>query len=110
MFKGKKMAGQMGNTRITTQNLEVVSSDEESGVILVKGAVPGAADGWILISDAVKVPRPDDVPYPAALRGGAAAAPEQADETPAEGAADEAKPEGGAAADQGNEQAEGQKE
>ena len=110
VFKGKKMAGQMGNKRITTQNLEVVSSDEESGVILVKGAVPGAAEGWILINDAVKHPRPDDVPYPAALRGGAVDTPDEASAAPEEGVSEDAAPEGEASADQGNEQAEGQKE
>ena len=110
VFKGKKMAGQMGNTRVTTQNLEIVSSDEESGVILVKGAVPGAAEGWILISDAVKHPRPDDVPYPAALRGGAPEAPDEANAAPEDSASGDAAPKGEAPADQGNEQAEGQKE
>jgi large subunit ribosomal protein L3 len=68
VFKGKKMAGQMGNERVTIQNLEVVAIDEEENVVLVRGAVPGPNSGWVLISDAVKVPRPEGVPLPAALR------------------------------------------
>ena len=88
VFKGKKMAGQMGNTRVTTLNLEVISSDGEAGVLLVKGAVPGARSGWVLVRDAVKRPVPEDAPFPAGLKG-AADAP--ADEAPAEeAAADEA--------------------
>jgi large subunit ribosomal protein L3 len=67
VFKGKKMAGQMGNTRITQQNLEVISTDEETGIIAVKGAVPGSRGGFILIKDAIKVDQPDNLPYPAAL-------------------------------------------
>lgn len=68
VFKGKKMAGQMGNERVTTQNLEVVGVDLEDGLILVKGAVPGANSAWVLIRDAVKKPLPKDVPFPAGLK------------------------------------------
>lgn len=68
VFKGKKMAGQMGNTRITTQNLKVVAIDEEMGLILVKGAVPGAKNGWVTVSDAVKKKMPDNLPTPAGLK------------------------------------------
>jgi len=67
VFKGKKMAGHMGAVRVTTQNLEVVSTDEENGLILIQGAVPGAKNGWILLSDAVKKARPEDAPFPAGL-------------------------------------------
>ena len=67
VFKGKKMAGHMGAVRVTIQNLEVVSTDEKNGVILVHGAVPGSKNGWVLLSDAVKKPRPEDAPYPAGL-------------------------------------------
>jgi large subunit ribosomal protein L3 len=63
-FKNKKMAGNMGNVRITTQNLEVVATDPEQGVLLIKGAVPGAKNSWVQVTDAVKKPRPKDVPYP----------------------------------------------
>ena len=63
------MAGHMGARKVTTQNLEVVSTNEETGVILVRGAVPGAKGGWVTISDAVKKPVNKDAPTPAALKG-----------------------------------------
>ena len=66
------MAGQMGNERVTTQSLEVVSTDAERGILLIKGAVPGAQKGWVLIKDAVKRKAPEGLPFPAAVRGGAA--------------------------------------
>jgi large subunit ribosomal protein L3 len=68
VFKGKKMAGHMGSRKVTTQNLEVVSTDEETGLILVRGAVPGAKGGWVTISDSVKKPLNKDAPLPAALK------------------------------------------
>lgn len=68
VFKGKKMAGHMGAERVTTQNLEVVGIDLEDNLILVKGAVPGAKQGWVLINDAVKKPAPEGVPLPAGYR------------------------------------------
>ena len=67
VFKGKKMAGHMGAVRVTTQNLEVVSTDDEHGLILIHGAVPGSKNGWVLLSDAVKKARPEDAPFPAGL-------------------------------------------
>lgn len=67
-FKGKKMAGHMGQTLVTTQNVEVVKTDVERGLIMVKGAVPGAKGAWVMIRDAVKHPLPKDAPKPAALR------------------------------------------
>jgi len=67
VFKGKKMAGHMGDARVTAQNLRVVATDAAQGLILVKGAVPGSAGGWVLIRDACKRVRPDDAPYPAAV-------------------------------------------
>jgi large subunit ribosomal protein L3 len=70
VFKGKKMAGHYGVERITTQNLEIVRTDAERGLILVKGAVIGAADGWVEVRDAVKVKAPDAAPKPAGLKGG----------------------------------------
>ena len=74
VFKGKKMAGHMGNTRITTQNLRVVAIDEEMGLILVKGAVPGSKNGWVYVSDAVKKQTKDIVlPTPAGLKNSPAA-------------------------------------
>jgi large subunit ribosomal protein L3 len=68
VFKGKKMAGHMGQTRVTTQNIEVVSTDSDRGLILVRGAVPGSKGAWILVRDAVKVSLPENAPKPAALR------------------------------------------
>ena len=65
VWKGKKMAGQMGNRKITMQSLEVVSIDEERSLILVKGGVPGSIGGWVEITDAKKKSLPANVPYPA---------------------------------------------
>jgi large subunit ribosomal protein L3 len=70
VFKGKKMAGQMGNKQITTLNLRVVKTDVERGLIMVRGAVPGSKGGWVLLRDAVKKAVPDDVPTPGSFRGG----------------------------------------
>ncbi len=87
VFKGKKMAGHMGAVRVTTQNLEVVKTDAERGLIMVKGAVPGSKGGWVTIKDAVKKKLPENVPFPAALKSAmaAAAAEAPAAEVPAEG-------------------------
>jgi large subunit ribosomal protein L3 len=68
-FKNKKMAGQLGNERVTTQSLEIVSTDADRGLIFIKGAVPGSENGWVLVKDAVKRKLPADLPFPAALRG-----------------------------------------
>jgi len=83
VFKGKKMAGHMGSVRVTTQNLEVVKTDLDRGLIMVKGAVPGSRGGWVFLRDAIKKPLPEGVPTPAAIRQSAAPA---AQEAPAEGA------------------------
>ncbi len=90
VFKGKKMAGHMGDERVTVQNLRVVSTDPEDGLIAVEGAVPGSRGSYVLLRDAIKKTIPDDVPFPAAIAGEATAdaaaeeAPEDAgDETPA---------------------------
>jgi large subunit ribosomal protein L3 len=68
VFKGKKMAGHMGAAKVTTQNLEVVKTDSERGLIMIKGAVPGSKGGWVTVKDAVKKPVPSDIPFPAALK------------------------------------------
>jgi len=68
VFKNKKMAGHMGSVRVTTQNLEVVSTDKERGLILVRGAVPGSKGSWIMVRDAVKAPLPKGAPLPGAIR------------------------------------------
>ena len=85
VFKGKKMAGHMGSVRVTTQNLQVVRTDAERGLIMIKGAVPGAKGGWVFVKDAVKKPLPDNLPLPAAIRAAAAPAEAPAEEAPAEG-------------------------
>ncbi|MCH9753569.1 MAG: 50S ribosomal protein L3 [Alphaproteobacteria bacterium] len=64
VFKGKKMAGQMGNVGVTVQNLKIISVDKENGVILVKGAVPGSKSSYVIVNDAVKRALPGDAPYP----------------------------------------------
>jgi large subunit ribosomal protein L3 len=73
VFKGKKMAGHLGDEQVTTQNLKVVSTDAERGLILVKGSVPGAEGSWVLVKDAVKRKLPEGVPFPAGLKAAAAA-------------------------------------
>ncbi len=86
VFKGKKMAGHMGAAKVTTQNLEVVRTDADRGLVFIKGAVPGHKGGWVTVKDAVKTKLPENVPFPAALKSSAAAATEApAQEAPAEG-------------------------
>jgi large subunit ribosomal protein L3 len=88
VFKGKKMAGHMGAARVSTLNLEVVRTDADRGLIMIKGAVPGSKGGWVTIKDAVKKKAPEGLPFPAALRSAQVAA--VAKDAPAEA------PEGGA--------------
>ena len=83
VFKNKKMAGHMGAKNRTQQNLEVVRTDVERGLIFVKGSVPGHKGGWLLVKDSVKVARPDAAPYPAGIRQAANSNSAPA-ETPAE--------------------------
>ncbi|WP_310498128.1 50S ribosomal protein L3 [Sandarakinorhabdus sp.] len=85
VFKGKKMAGHMGDKQRTQQNLEVVSTDVERGLIFIHGSVPGSKGGWLLIKDAVKIPAKADLPYPASLKTAAAndVAPAPIDVAPA---------------------------
>ena len=97
VFKGKKMAGHMGAVRNTTQNIEVVSVDDEDGVILLHGAVPGPKNGWVLISDAIKAKLPEDAPFPAGLVGAVSA--DTVEEAPAEEVAADAAPVADAAED-----------
>jgi len=77
VFKGKKMAGHMGDVNVTTQNLRVVKTDPERGLIMIRGAVPGAKGGWVLLSDAVKRTLPESAPKPGAFRKAAGGAPKQ---------------------------------
>ena len=74
VFRNKKMAGHYGDERVTTQNLRVIATDGERGLIMVEGAVPGFDGGYVLVKDAVKRKAPKGLPFPAALRGAAPAA------------------------------------
>ena len=89
VFKGKKMAGHLGAVRVTTQNLQVVRTDADRGLIMVKGSVPGSKGGWVTIKDAVKKATPENVIYPAALRSAAEEARRVAEAAAAEAAAAE---------------------
>ncbi len=73
VFKNKKMAGHMGVVRVTQQNLTVVAVDEAQGLIMIKGAVPGADGGYLQVRDAVKRVLPKEAPFPAGLKQAAAA-------------------------------------
>ena len=68
VFKNKKMAGHMGDRQRTQQNLEIVRTDAERGLIFVKGSVPGHKNAWMLVRDAVKLPIPTEAPFPGAMR------------------------------------------
>ncbi len=68
VFKNKKMAGHLGDERVSTQNLQVVRVDTARGLIFVKGSVPGANNSWVEVRDAAKVKRPDAAPTPAAFK------------------------------------------
>lgn len=76
VFKNKKMAGHLGHEQVTVLNLKVVSVDEDRGLILLKGAVPGSDGGWVRVRDAVKKKAPEGLPFPAGLKA-AAAAPQE---------------------------------
>ena len=93
VFKNKKMAGHMGARNRTQQNLEIVRTDVERGLLFVKGSVPGHKGAWLTVKDAVKVPRPADVPYPAGIRQAASNDSAPAN-TPAEAEAPVAATEG----------------
>jgi len=73
-FPGKKMAGHLGDERVTTQNLKIVATDEAQGLIMVQGSVPGHEGSFVLVRDAVKRARPKDAPYPAAIKAKSEAA------------------------------------
>ncbi|HEY9038307.1 MAG TPA: 50S ribosomal protein L3 [Roseovarius sp.] len=110
VFKGKKMAGHMGAARITTQNLQVIKTDADRGLIMVKGAVPGSKGGWVTIKDAVKKPFPENAIMPAALKSDAEAAAKAAEEAAAAAAAAEAEAAKAAAEAQAAEEAAAEKE
>lgn len=89
VFKGKKMAGHYGAARVTTQNLQVVKTDADRGLILIKGAVPGPKGGWVFIKDAVKKPFPENAILPAGLMSAKKEAARLAEEAAAQAAAEE---------------------
>jgi len=68
-FKNKKMAGHLGQERVTTLNLQIAGVDTERNLVLVHGAVPGSKGTYVLMRDAIKKARPADAAYPAALKG-----------------------------------------
>jgi large subunit ribosomal protein L3 len=72
-FKNKKMPGQMGDERITTLNVEIAAVDAERGLLMVRGSVPGARDGYVFVRDAIKRKAPGGLPFPAAFLGAASA-------------------------------------
>ena len=86
VFKGKKMAGHMGAVRRTNQNLEIVRTDVERGLVLIKGAVPGAKGGWVEIRDAVKGHKAEELPVPGKFRMPSA---DKADKKPAKAKGEE---------------------
>jgi large subunit ribosomal protein L3 len=75
-FKNKKMPGHMGDRRITTQNVKVVKTDVERGLIMIQGSVPGAKGAWIMIKDAVKKPAPKGAAFPGSFKAAAEVAGE----------------------------------
>ena len=99
VFKGKKMAGHMGAVRVTTQNLQVVKTDSERGLIMIKGAVPGSKGGWVTVKDAVKKPFPENAILPAALKSAADEARKAAEEAAAAAEAEAKAAEEAAAAE-----------
>jgi large subunit ribosomal protein L3 len=68
VFKNKKMAGHMGDVRVTQQNLTIVATDLENGLVIVKGCIPGAEGSWVTIRDAVKKPRSEQAPFPGSVK------------------------------------------
>jgi large subunit ribosomal protein L3 len=80
VFKGKKMAGHMGDRRRTQQNLQVVRADAERGVLFLKGSVPGAEGSFVLVSDAAKSPRASQAAATARMQAAAKTAAKPAAE------------------------------
>ena len=90
VFKNKKMAGHMGDRQRTQQNLEIVRTDADRGLLFVKGSVPGSKNGWLLVRDAVKLPLPEGAPFPGAIleKKGSAPQHDEADAGMVESAAE----------------------
>ena len=75
VFKNKKMPGHLGAERVTTQNIEVVKTDKDRGLIMVRGSVPGVKGGWVSVRDAVKRKLPQQAPKPGAFKAPVQQAP-----------------------------------
>ncbi|TMM50244.1 50S ribosomal protein L3 [Qipengyuania marisflavi] len=82
VFKGKKMAGHMGDRQRTQQNLEIVRTDAARGLLFVKGSVPGSKNGWLLVRDAVKLSLPEGVPFPGVILEKKSTQPEHEEAAP----------------------------
>ena len=82
VFKGKKMAGHMGDRQRTQQNLEIVRTDAERGLLFVKGSVPGSKNGWLLVRDSVKVAAPEGLPFPGVILEKKSTQPEHEEAAP----------------------------
>jgi large subunit ribosomal protein L3 len=95
VFKGKKMAGHLGDHKVTVLNLEVVKTDVERGLIMVKGAVPGSKGAWVLVRDAIKRSRPESAPLPGAFRRSETAVAEPPASAAVTGSADVVEDAGG---------------
>lgn len=81
-FPGKKMAGHMGDRRVTAQSLQVVGIDADRGLIMIRGSVPGSQGGWVLVRDSVKRKLPEGLPMPAGLKTSGAPVPSVPAEAP----------------------------
>ena len=92
VFKGKKMAGHMGSSKTTIQNLEVVKTDSENGYIFIKGAIPGPKGGWVVLNDAIKKSFPENLPLPAGIKGHNIQKETPTEETPTEATPSEETP------------------
>ena len=68
VFKNKKMPGHLGAERVTTLNIQVVKTDKDRGLIMVRGSVPGVKGAWVSVRDAVKRKLPDNAPKPGAFK------------------------------------------
>ena len=84
VFKGKKMAGHMGSSTVTTQNLQIIKTDSEKGFIFVKGSVPGSKGGWVILKDSIKIKNSEDLPLPAGIKGHLSTEETPVEETPIE--------------------------
>ncbi len=96
VFKGKKMAGHLGDERVTTQNLEIVYVDDDKGLIGVRGALPGAKQSWLRVTDAVKRGMHPEAPFPAGVKKAEDAPVKAEDKAPDEAQASEAVDQEGA--------------